>query len=242
MNTLINCLIVDDEPIAHQILKNYIDKDDRLALIGNCNSAMEALQFLNSHSNVDLIFLDIKMPKISGLEMLSSLRNPPLVIITTANREFALESFDLNAIDYLLKPFSFERFLQAINKIFVQTKINLESSLPVQSTKIDGTFIIIKVDGKIVKVFHADILLIEAWKEYVKVYTSKKVHVTYISFSSIIKKLPESIFYKTHRSFVVNINKISQLDGNIICIKDYKVPVSRNEKYGFLQRFTNRQI
>lgn len=153
-----------------------------------------------------------------------------------------MESFDLNAIDYLLKPFSFERFLQAINKIFVQTKINLESSLPIQSTDIDDTFIIIKVDGKIVKVFYADILLIEAWKEYVKVYTSKKVHVTYISFSSIIEKLPESIFYKTHRSFVVNINKISQLDGNIICIKDYKVPVSRNERDGFLQRFTNRQI
>lgn len=231
---------MDDEPIAHTILKQFIDKDERLILSGSCSSAMQALQFLQSGKAVDLIFLDIKMPKISGLEFLRSLRNPPQVIITTANREYALESFDLNVADYLLKPFSFERFLQGVNKVVALLAAQKPAFQIEPEAELQEDFIVIKVDGKLVKLAFDEILFIEAWKEYIKVYVHDKFYVTLLSLSGIEEKLPSSIFYRTHRSFIVNTHHIDNVEGNIIHISKHEIPISRNEKEGFIERFMGK--
>lgn len=236
----IQCLIVDDEPIAHTILKQYIEKDERLELAGNCSNAMQALQYLQSGKPVDLIFLDIRMPKISGLEFLRSLRNPPQIIITTANREYALESFDLNVADYLLKPFSFERFLQGVNKVVAL----LATQKPIFSIESESepqeNFIVIKVDGKLIKLEYDEILFVEAWKEYIKVHTDGKFHITLLSLSAIEEKLPAGIFVRTHRSYIVNISKIDNVEGNTIHIGNTEVPISRNEREKFMEKFMRK--
>lgn len=242
----IQCLIIDDEPIAHTILGNFIGKDERLNLVGNCNSAMQALQILQSKKSIDLLFLDIKMPNISGLEFLRSLRNPPHVIMTTANREYALESFDLNVVDYLLKPFSFDRFLQAVNKVMllhqaqVQNNIHTVATTATNTELNSETSMVVKVDGMLVKIHFHDILYIEAWKEYVKIYTTDKMYITLMSLSSIAEKLPNPTFYRTHRSYIVNLEKIEAVEGNTIKLKQHEVPLSRSEREAFLERFGSK--
>lgn len=194
------CLLVDDEPLATSIVKNYLAQVEGFETVGTCRNAVEAYNFIRKH-RVDLIFLDIEMPKITGLEFLKNLRNPPYVIITTAHREFALEGFDLNVIDYLLKPIRLERFLQAIQKIPGKNNNNLESA---------NNFVYLKSDGKNIKIKFEQILYIEGLSNYVKlVLEDKKTLVTYLKMQEIENILPSASFLRIHRSYIVSKEKIN---------------------------------
>ena len=222
------CLVIDDEPPARDILKKYIASVDLLQLAGECSNAVETLSFLQSNS-VDLLFLDIKMPHILGTSFLRTLKNPPKVIFTTAYRKYAVEGFDLNAVDFLLKPVSFERFLQAVNKV-MQMNIHvagntnpLSESLPDQS----HPFLYFRADRKMVKVFLEDILFIESLKDYIKVVTTNKIIVSKQSISSLDEMLPKDAFVRVHRSYVIAINKIDSYNTDTIEIAKKEIPIGR---------------
>ncbi|MBN9297965.1 MAG: response regulator transcription factor [Filimonas sp.] len=228
----IKCLVVDDEPLAVDILGKYISQVDTLALMGTCDNAIDALLFLQNH-RIDLLFLDIQMPKLTGLDFLKTLSNRPHVVLTTAFREFALEGFDLNVLDYLLKPISFERFLAAINKYHAlrgQQAAPLPSMIvqaPVIST---APFIYLKADKKMIKVFLKDILYIESLKDYVKVKTVDKEIVTYQRITYLEEKLPDTLFLRIHRSYIIALDKISSFNNSFIEIGATELPIGRQYK------------
>ena len=224
----IKCLVIDDEPPARDILKKYIAGVELLELAGECSNAVETLSFLQSNS-VDLLFLDIKMPHILGTSFLRTLKNPPKVIFTTAFRKYAVEGFDLNAVDFLLKPISFERFLQAVNKVMqmdipVAGNTNtLNESIPDQS----HPFLYFRADRKMIKVFLEDILFIESLKDYIKVVTTNKVIVSKQSISSLETMLPKDSFVRVHRSYIIAVNKIDSYNTDMIEIGKKEIPIGR---------------
>lgn len=224
----IKCLVIDDEPPARDILKKYIAGVDLLQLAGECSNAVETLSFLQSNA-VDLLFLDIKMPHILGTSFLRTLKNPPKVIFTTAFRKYAVEGFDLNAVDFLLKPISFERFLQAVNKV-MQMDIHippntnaLNDTLPDQS----HPFLYFRADRKMVKVFLEDILFIESLKDYIKVVTTQKIIISKQSIASLVEMLPKDAFVRVHRSYIIAINKIDSYNADAIGIGKTEIPIGR---------------
>ena len=227
---MIHYLIVDDEPIAHRIIEKYCNDLPHLDKKGNCYNAFEAMQFLNEHT-VDLLFLDINMPKLSGFEFLKTLSNPPKIIVTTAYKEFALEGYELNISDYLLKPFSFERFVKAINKTIISVK---EKRTPQTVIKQDIESVVssffIKGDKKHHQVHFDGILFIEAYGHYSKIYLKNEVIVSNEKISSLEKFLPESQFIRTHKSFIISKNKINHIEGNRILINNHKIPVGQTYK------------
>ncbi|MEL6719186.1 MAG: LytTR family DNA-binding domain-containing protein [Bacteroidota bacterium] len=212
-------IIVDDEPIARQIIQQYAVDDTRLEISASCKNALEVIKFLQ-HNTVDLIFLDINMPKLTGLDMMRTLQNPPMVIFTTAYREYAVEGFELAAIDYLVKPFSLPRFLQAINRAVEKKTINIS----VESTN----FFFIKADGKNIKVHYDDIIYIEAMSEYIRIHTHTQKITTLQSLRNMESKLPAEKFLRVHRSYLVSLDKIEATEGNQILIGDAKIPVSKS--------------
>jgi DNA-binding LytR/AlgR family response regulator len=220
----LNCLIVDDEPSSQSILKIFCEDVDFLNVISICNNALEAMSILNSQNDIDLLFLDINMPKLSGLNFYKSLLNPPDVIFTTAYSEFALEGFEVNAIDYLLKPFSFERFLAAVNKALNKKK----------SEKNSDDTIIIKANKVLHQVHPDDILFVEAFGDYVKVHQENTVITTNSTFTNILKILPKQ-FVRCHKSFAINLKKMNSLAGNVITIGDKTVPIGQTYKSNFLK-------
>jgi len=220
----LNCLIVDDEPSSQSILKIFCEDVDFLNVIKICNNALEAMSILNSQNDIDLLFLDINMPKLSGLNFYKSLLNPPDVIFTTAYSEFALDGFEVNAIDYLLKPFSFERFLAAANKALNKKKSENNS---------DDT-IIIKANKVLHQVHPDDILFVEAFGDYVKVHQENTVITTNSTFTNILKILPKQ-FVRCHKSFAINLKKMNSLAGNVITIGDKTVPIGQTYKSDFLK-------
>jgi DNA-binding LytR/AlgR family response regulator len=223
----ITCCIIDDEPIARSLLRSYIEKDERLQLVAECSSIAQLME-VSRKDAPDLLFLDIHMPQISGLEYIRSLQRAPAVIFTTAYREFALDAFNLDAVDYLAKPFSFERFLQSIHKAVVYL-----GSVP----SISGQdFIYVKSEGKLTRIILEEILFVEALREYVKVVLiSGPPVVTYLSMTAMLASLPHSHFRRVHRSFIVNLRHIRTMDGNLLTVGDRTVPVSRSEKEGVLE-------
>ena len=226
----INCLIIDDEPSSQIVLKNHLKKVDFLNLSGTCNNAVEALSFLSQES-VDLIFLDINMPKISGLSFYKSLRNPPAVIFTTAYSEYAVEAFDVSAVDYLLKPFSFERFLSAVNKVvtLIQSK---------EPEKQASETILIKADKKLHKIDVNSIFCIEAFGDYVKIHLEDRFLLTNNTFKKILSLLP-SRFIQVHKSFAVQLSKATTIEGNQVVVNGQKIPLGEKYRSGFLQKFKN---
>ena len=224
---LIKCLIIEDEPSAQKILQKFISEVPFLELIATCNNGLEAYEQLNNNT-INLIFLDIQMPKISGLEFYKSLTNKPEVIFTTAFTQYAVDGFDVNAIDFLLKPFSFERFLKAVNKaadkIVVKNKVHDDS-------------ILIKADKKTYKVNQNEIFLIEAFGDYVKVITDSKKLLTNATFTSILEKLDASKFIKVHKSCAINLTKIEIVEGNLIHLAKHRVPIGATYKKEFLSIF-----
>ena len=212
----IKCLVIDDELPARDVLEKHIAGVEALELAGSCTNAIEALSFLQSNT-VDLLFLDIQMPHILGTNFIRTLKNPPKVIFTTAYRKYAIEGFELDAVDYLLKPISFDRFLKAINKVL---QVNLQSNTPVPAsenhTEPAQPFLYLRVDRKMVKVLFSDILYIEGLRDYVKLYTISKVIITKHLLSSLEEMLPSDGFLRIHRSYIVSISKIDSFNSDTI--------------------------
>ncbi len=220
----IKYLVVDDEPIAHRIIEGYCKDLPHLELAGHCYNAFEAMQFLNQH-HVDLMFLDINMPKLKGFEFLKTLQNPPKVVVTTAYKEFALEGYELNVADYLLKPFSFERFVAAVNKAITHPQINTFSVTTDPDPKDKRLFL--KGDKKYHQVALSDILYIEAYGNYTKVHLSKEMIITHEKVSSYEDMLPSENFIRVHKSFIVAVDKINLIEGNQIKIEDHSIPIGQ---------------
>jgi DNA-binding LytR/AlgR family response regulator len=223
----IKCLVIDDEPPALEILKKHIARISALELTGTAINAVDALTMLQEKS-IDLLLLDIQMPQILGTDFIRALKKPPKVIFTTAYRKFAVEGFELDAVDYLLKPISFERFLKAVNKVmdFQLKEGEPPSPLPSVSKNVDA-FINFKVDRKVLKILLDDILYIESLKDYVKVFTKTKTVITKQSISALEEKLPRDSFTRIHRSYIVALNKIASYTTELIEIADKELPVSR---------------
>jgi len=222
----IRCLAVDDEPPALDVLKKYILSVQSLELVGTCADAVEALNFIRRHS-IDLLFLDIQMPQILGTDFLRTLKKPPKVIFTTAFRKFAVEGFELDAVDYLLKPISFERFLKAVNKV-MDASLNgtLSEETVSQKTNIDN-YIYLRSDRKMIKVALSDILYIESIKDYIKVIATSGTVITKQSISSIEETLPKDMFIRIHRSFIIALNKVESYSNELVWLGKSELPISR---------------
>lgn len=220
------CIIVDDEPLAIEILESYVSRIDQLKLEGTFRNAISAFTFIQQNP-VDLIFLDIQMPKLSGIDFLKTLKNPPKVIITTAYRDYAIESFELEVVDYLLKPVPFERFLKAVGKVMNPRTEAVATPAP---TAVPDSYIYFKVDKKMIKTNISDILYIESVKDYVKVKTVDKEIITQQKISYLEESLPRRQFLRIHRSFIVNIDRIDAYTATDVEINKYMVPIGRNYK------------
>jgi two-component system LytT family response regulator len=218
----IRCLVVDDEPLAREILRRHISEVPMLQLSGECTNAIETMSFLQQHQ-VDLVFLDIRMPQLNGIELLKILKQLPKVIFTTAHAEYALEGYDLDIVDYLLKPIRFERFLKAVHKAL---QLNYIPEQPVIE-KSQEAFVYFRADRKMVKVLLSDILYIESMKDYVKINTTRGVIVTKQSISSVEEMLPEHSFIRTHRSFIVSIARIRSYTSELIDIDKTQIPIGK---------------
>ncbi len=232
----IRCLVVDDEPPAREIIHRYIDEVPTLELAGECANAIQAFAFLQQHP-VDLIFLDIRMPQLNGNDFLKTLKNPPKVIITSAYTEYALEGYELDVVDYLMKPITFERFLKAVNKAFFTTPYKIEG-LNKSEDKKSEAFVYFRADRKMVKVMLRDILYIESMKDYIKVFTTNGTLITKQSISSVDEMLPEKEFIRVHRSYIISLNKIKTFTSELIEIESSEIPIGklyRNEVLKMLQ-------
>ena len=218
----IKCIVVDDEPLAQRVLEKYILSLSSLELLKKCNNALEAMSFLHKNE-VDLIFLDIKMPELTGIEFLKTLTHPPQIIITTAYSEYALQSYEYSVTDYLLKPFSFERFLKAVNKA-INKKVDNDHTLTAHRELANG-FIFLKADKVDHKILFSDIKYIEGCGNYIKVFTNNKMIIAAETMTTIEKNLPAELFVRTHKSFIVSIKKIDQIEGNIIRIGKSVIPI-----------------
>jgi DNA-binding LytR/AlgR family response regulator len=230
----IHCIIIDDEPLARKGLKEYINDVEFLELHGEFDTPLKATKLLGE-GNIQLIFLDIQMPKITGLEFLKTLQHAPPVIFTTAYPQYALDGFELNAVDYLVKPVSFERFLKAAMKVKEYYEVRLKNAS--EGTREEKTdFFFIKADNKLVKVFFEEILFVEALQNYVAIHTKTKKLITYLTFKSIEDYLPADQFIRTHKSFIASASKIDNIDGNDIRIGEHHIPISRNSKEEVMEK------
>ena len=220
------CLIVDDEPVAQQILEKYINQIEALHLIAKCSNAFEAMNILHQEK-VDILFLDIKMPSLSGIEMLKTIQNQPKVILTTAFSEFAVESYEYGVIDYLLKPIAFERFLKTVNKILLPQNIDFNNGKAEEKLTIQPTFIFFKANKKIFKYYLVDILFIEGSGNYIKVHTQNdKPLMVLDKLTDLLEKLPPRQFLRVHKSFIINISHIIKIEGKVLFIRDREIPIS----------------
>jgi len=228
---MINCLVVDDEPIARSGLLEYIDQIDFLHAVDVCKNAIEASVALQKN-RVDLIFLDIQMPKITGISFLKNLSHPPLIIFTTAYPEYAIDGFELNVLDYLLKPISFDRFFRAVSKAQSQLNVNIKHDV----TMVSGSYFFIKSNQKLEKINFMDVLYLEAMANYVLLYTTSKKHVVYMSFKGLESQLPEGYFIKIHKSFIVAVNAISSIDNYEVTVGDKTLPISKSHRSLVMER------
>ena len=226
-----NCIIVDDEPHAIKILESYIRSLDQLKIVGTCSNAFRAINILNNEK-VDLIFLDINMPKLLGTQLLKTLQYPPKVIFTTAHKDYAIEAFELDAIDYLLKPISFERFLKAVNKFCHTTTVEVA---PVNH---GPGFLYFRADRKMVKVFLKDIFYIESYKDYIIIHKKTDVVKVKLTISAVEKMLPQNLFLRIHRSFLVAINQVTAYTKYDVEIGKIELPIGRSFSF-VIQKLTD---
>ena len=235
--TFLSCLIVDDEPLSQDVLKKFVDDAPMLKLEGICSDALEALDFLRSKT-VDLIFLDINMPKLSGINFVKTLENPPLIIFTTAYAEYAVEGFELDAVDYLLKPIAFDRFLKAVNKaielqqaweILEKNKIN----------KSEPDYLMIKSDKRIYKINIDELYYVQSYGDYVKIHTKEKVIIA----SETMKNMEEHLranCIRIHKSYLVNRTAIKYVEGNQVKVNDIMLPIGQKYRDDFFKTFKGR--
>lgn len=233
-------MIVDDEPLALDVLETFIGRLDNLELVCRCHNAVEAYNCLQSEP-IDLMFLDIQMPKLTGIDFLKSLAHPPKVIFTTAYRDYAVEGFELNVADYLLKPIAFERFLKAVSKVTATEQpaalapAPVPAAAPPAAPDYKEAFIYLKADKKMVKVMLADILYIESLKDYIRVRTETKEIISYQKISFLEEKLPTDKFLRIHRSFIVALDKIHAFSASAVDIGKSEIPIGRFYKNDVLQ-------
>lgn len=216
------CMIVEDEPISQELLQSYIEQVPGLELVATCNNAIEAGEQLRKRP-VDLLFLDINMPKMTGTAFYSSLVNPPSVIFTTAYPEFAVDGFELNAVDYLVKPFAIERFMKAVNKYFLQKQTG------------KATYILVQVDKKTHKVELSSISYIEAFGDYVRLRVKEKTLVVHQTLSRMEEQLPSADFRRIHKSFIISLRQLSHIDGNVAHVAEHEIPIGQTYRAGFLE-------
>lgn len=237
----VRCLVVDDEQLAVDVIAQYISRLEILELVGTCNSATDAMGFL-ANNDVDLLFLDIQMPGLTGLQMIRNMSQRPEVIFTTAYSEYALDGFELEALDYVIKPVSFERFVKAVNRYF---KINKQSEIPQQNSKASfaDSFIFVKSEKMMVKVVLSEITHIESLRNYVSIFLSDGREIkTMNTISNIEEKLPETHFQRVHRSYIIAIDKIESFTSGSIRIVGQNIPIGRNYKDSVKERLEKRSI
>ena len=229
-----NCLIIDDEPLARDLIRSHINKLENFEVVAECGDAMKAFQELRNQ-HIDLMFMDIQMPQITGIEFLRTLKSPPKVVITTAYREYALEGFELDVVDYLLKPITFGRFLKSINKYYQLAQD--ESTQVVQSidhNQEETPFIYIKENKRVIKVHLNEIIYVEGLSEYVQIYTNKKKIITKTSMSNMEKKLSSDGFLRIHKSYIVSLSKVEAFTNHFIEVPGKDLPIGRSYKNSVL--------
>ncbi|MCW5911449.1 MAG: response regulator transcription factor [Cyclobacteriaceae bacterium] len=234
----LNCLIIDDEPVARNGLEEYVNEVDFLHLAGKCENAVKASALLNE-GNINLLLLDIHMPKLSGIEFLKTLKNPPMVIFTTAYSEYALEGYSLDIIDYLVKPIPFGRFLKAVQK--ARDFYDLKQKVGSSSTP-SPEYFFIKCDHKFEKINYSDVLYVEAMQNYCIIHIPDRKMIAYITLTTLEEQLPKERFLKVHKSFIISLEKVSVLDGNEIVIGTARIPVSRNLKDEVMQKIIGNNL
>jgi DNA-binding LytR/AlgR family response regulator len=234
MSIKIKCVIVDDEPFARKGLSSYVEKIDFLQLAGVCENVIE-LDSLLKQQTVDLLFLDIEMPYITGIDFLKSAKELPKVIFTTAYEQYALKGYELDVLDYLLKPISFERFLQAANKAHGWF------SLQKENTAVQDYFFV-KADNKLEKINFGDILFVEALENYVAIYTKEKKIITHLTLKTLQEKLTPPDFLYPHKSYIVATDKINSIEGNILHVMNHQVPVSKYQKEEIMEKIINNKL
>ncbi len=237
---MINAIIVDDEPLALDVLETYIERIPSLNLVKRCNNAVEAFDALNTEK-VDVMFLDIQMPQLTGIDFLKTLKKPPLVIFTTAYPNYALDGYELNVTDYLLKPISFERFMTAVNKVteLLQKGNNNAEAEPLEVAK---DFIFVKSDKKLVKVKYDDIFYIEGLKDYVIIRMKDSRVITLQTMKSLEAKMPSDKFKRIHRSYIVSLDKIEAIVGNMIEINKKHLPIGKNYREELLKMINENRL
>ena len=240
MSKIIQSIIVDDEPIAREILENHLGKIETVNVAASCKNAIEAFNIINS-KDISLIFLDINMPEISGLSFAKSINKDIKIIFTTAYREYAVDGFDLQAVDYLLKPISFERLLQAINK-FTNETIHINNTVAEDIHHEKSNFIFVRFDRKMIKINFADINYIESLSDYIKIHLTDKTVITRETITGIEAKLPKNDFIRIHRSFIVSISKINSFTNEYIEINKKQIPISRTYKKEVVLRLENSYL
>lgn len=223
------CLIVDDEELAQDVIEKYIESLPMLEVAGKCKNAIDAISYLYEKS-VDIMFLDINMPEINGLEMLKTLKNPPRTILTTAYSQFALESYDYGVVDYLLKPIKLDRFIKSVNRAIEQIQKNDPAAVHQESIQDELKSLFIKEDYITYSIDFANILYIEAYGNYLKIYTPEKTYVIRETLQNILDKLPEKQFIRVHKSFIVSIQKIKKIIGNVVYVEGHEIPVGNTFK------------
>ncbi|MGN6211873.1 LytR/AlgR family response regulator transcription factor [Parafilimonas sp.] len=235
---MIKCIVVDDEPFAQKGLKEYIEEVDFLELIGVCDNAMQAYPFINK-GEADLILLDIEMPGLSGIDFLKSLHYMPAVIFTTAYPQYALQGYDLDVIDYLVKPISFQRFLKAVTKAkhFLADKMKDASQ-----TAGENDYFFLKVNQQVERIFYKEVLFVEAMQNYVAVHLNNKKLISYITISNMEKRLPANLFMRIHKSYIAALHKIDSISGNKIMIHTRTLPLSRNTKEKLMQAVDGKLV
>jgi len=230
------CLIVDDEPLARDLMRSHIEKLENFQIVAECGDAMKALHELRSQP-VDLMFMDIQMPQITGIEFLKTLKNPPRVIITTAYREYAVDGFELDVVDFLLKPITFERFLKAVNKYY-QTNIDENSNhsqVMNNHNGVEDPFIYVKENKKVMKIHLNEILYVEGLSEYVQIHTRNKKIVTKNSMTNMSEKLPDHEFMRIHKSYIVSLSKIQAYTTSTVEIPGKQLPIGRSYKNSVIE-------
>ncbi len=220
----IKCIIIDDEPLAISVIENHLKNFDHIEIVETFNNPLKAYRILEQEK-IDLIFLDINMPQMTGFTFIENLSYKPLIVITTAYREYAVKSFELNILDYLVKPIPFNRFLKTINKVYQQVYVSNTSA---DASLQQEPHIFLKVNKKLIKINLNDILYIESLKDYIKVITTLGDYVVHKSLTAITEELPQSNFIRIHRSYTISINKVIALEGNTVEISNRKIPIGRN--------------
>jgi two-component system LytT family response regulator len=237
MQKTINCIIVDDEPVAREILQNHLAKIDAVNVVADCKSAIDAFNVINAE-NIDLIFLDINMPEISGLSFARSINKNIKIIFTTAYREYAVDGFDLQAVDYLLKPISFERLLQGVNK-YLNENATVQPDVEEEIVSEKNESFFVRADRKMIKICFDEIRFIESLADYIKIHLTDKTVVTRETISNIEAKLPQKDFIRVHRSFIVSLKAITSFTSELVEIGKKQIPISRTYKNSVLARLGN---